>query len=136
SSESPLYKYVAGLDPEKIMPPKGDRLTTNQLLLLRTWIDAGAPWLEPSALASGPSSLASEKKHWSFRAPVRPALPVVKNKRWIRNPIDNFVLAKLERERLTPSPEADRATLCRRLYLDLLGLPPTPEQRQSFLTDD
>src|SRR5262249_30201344 len=131
STESLLYKYVAGMDPDKIMPPKGDRLTPNQLRLIQTWIDAGAPW--PDTAAQPPSS---EKKHWSFQAPLRPALPAVKNKRWIRNPIDNFVLARLEKEHITPSPESDRATLCRRLYLDLLGLPPTLEQAQSFLADN
>jgi mono/diheme cytochrome c family protein len=130
SRESLLYKYVAGMDPDKIMPPKGDRLTPNQLRLIQSWIDAGAPWAESAA-----SAPASAKKHWSFQAPLRPAVPTVKNKRWLRNPIDNFVLARLEKEHITPSPEADRATLCRRLYLDLLGLPPTPEEAQSFLAD-
>ena len=75
------------------------------------------------------------KEHWAFKAPRRPAVPVVKNRPWVRNPIDAFVLARLEREKITPSPEADRATLLRRLSLDLLGLPPTPEQLESFLHD-
>src|SRR5262249_37078744 len=93
-------------------------------------IDTGASWPENTAPPA-----ASAKKHWSFQAPLRPAVPAVKNKRWIRNPIDNFVLARLEKEHITPSPEADRPTLCRRLYLDLLGLPPTAEQAQSFVAD-
>jgi len=73
--------------------------------------------------------------HWSFVAPVRPPLPAVKNKRWGRNPIDTFVLARLEKERIAPAPEADRITLLRRLHLDLLGLPPTPGQVREFLDD-
>jgi hypothetical protein len=76
-----------------------------------------------------------ETKHWSFIAPLRSAIPAVKNKRWVRNPIDAFVLARLEREGLAPSQEADRRTLIRRLYLDLLGLPPTLEQVREFLDD-
>jgi hypothetical protein len=75
-------------------------------------------------------------RHWSFVAPVRPAIPAVKNTRWVRNPIDAFVLARLERENVTPSPAADRRTLIRRLHLDLLGLPPTPEQVRAFLDDN
>ncbi len=75
------------------------------------------------------------KEHWAFKAPRQPAVPVVMNRSWIRNPIDAFVLARLEREKTVPSPEADRRTLLRRLSLDLLGLPPTPEQLDAFLRD-
>ncbi len=73
--------------------------------------------------------------HWSFRPPRKLALPTVKNWRWIRNPVDQFVLARLEREQVTPSSEADRTTLIRRLSLDLTGLPPTPEQVADFIAD-
>src|SRR5215510_1458352 len=75
------------------------------------------------------------EKHWAFVAPVRPPAPEVKNKAWIRNPIDAFILARLEKENLTPSPEADKITLLRRLSLDLIGLPPTPEEVDAFLKD-
>src|SRR6185503_14172273 len=71
--------------------------------------------------------------HWAFLAPVRPALPPVATKPWVRNPIDQFVLARLEKEGLTPSPSADRVTLLRRLSLDLTGLPPTIEEIDAFL---
>ena len=73
--------------------------------------------------------------HWAFRAPVRPPVPKVKNQKWVRNPIDNFVLARLEKEGLKPSAEADRVALIRRLSLDLIGLPPTPEEVDQFVSD-
>jgi Protein of unknown function (DUF1549) len=75
------------------------------------------------------------EKHWAFVAPVRPPTPEVKNKAWARNPIDAFILARLERENLAPSSEADKITLLRRLSLDLIGLPPTPEEVDAFLKD-
>src|SRR5437763_14380522 len=80
-------------------------------------------------------AVASPSKHWSFIAPQRPPLPQVQNKIWPRNAIDNFVLQRLEREKLSPSPEADRATLLRRVSLDLTGIPPTLEELDAFLAD-
>jgi len=74
-------------------------------------------------------------RHWAFIAPTRPDLPKVKDRKWVRNPIDAFVLARLEKERTKPSPEADKVTLIRRLFLDLLGLPPATEEVQGFLKD-
>ncbi len=82
-------------------------------------------------LAAGPD----RPPHWAFVAPVRPPLPTVKDEKWCRNPIDRFVLARLEAEGLNPSPEAEKITLLRRLYLDLIGLPPTPEQVDDFVSD-
>jgi hypothetical protein len=90
-------------------------------LLLVGWL---APWTS-----------ASQEEHWAFRAPVRPAVPAPGLKAWVRNPIDAFVLARLEREGLTPSARAGRETLLRRLSLDLIGLPPTPEEVERFLAD-
>jgi hypothetical protein len=81
------------------------------------------------------SQNSKESSHWSFIAPVRPPLPSVKRSRWVRNPVDAFVLARLEKEGIAPSPEADRPTLIRRLYLDLIGLPPTPGQVRAFVAD-
>jgi hypothetical protein len=75
-------------------------------------------------------------EHWAFKAPVRPALPEIKNTGWVRTPVDAFVLARLEKEGLQPSPQADKITLLRRVSLDLIGLPPTPEQVDSFLADN
>src|SRR5205823_3333249 len=85
---------------------------------IRAWIDQGAVWPESP----------DPRKHWAWMSPVRPALPRVKKAHWTRNPIDRFVLARLEGEGLKPSPAAERGTLIRRVTLDLIGLPPTPRE--------
>src|SRR5581483_2856267 len=78
---------------------------------------------------------AEYQPHWSFIAPVRPELPKVKNEKWVRNPIDRFVLAQLEARGLQPAPEADRRTIARRLSLDLTGLPPQIDDVERFVND-
>ncbi len=108
----------------------GERLSDAQVKLLRQWIESGADW--PDALAGDD---APWKRHWAFRPPVRPKLPAVRSSEWVRNPLDTFVLARLEKEGLKPSPEAERVTLIRRLSLDLIGLPPTVEEVDAFLAD-
>jgi len=128
SAASLLVHLVGGLDPDRLMPPKGERLTPKQISLLRAWIDQGAAWPEDSPLPT-------PTKHWAFKAPARPEPPKVKNGKWVRNPVDHFVLARLEREKVRPSAEADRATLLRRLHLDLTGLPPTPAELEAFQKD-
>jgi hypothetical protein len=85
---------------------------------------------------AAPSPAAAKKTHWAYVTPVSPPIPKVKQRRWVRNPIDNFILARLETEKLQPSPEADKATLLRRLSLDLTGLPPTPEELDAFQKDN
>ncbi|MBI4557068.1 MAG: DUF1549 domain-containing protein, partial [Candidatus Hydrogenedentes bacterium] len=87
----------------------------------------------PQSAIRNPQSQSSD--HWAFKTPVRPAVPQVKNAAWVRNPIDAFVLARLETEGLESSPEADRPTLIRRLSLDLIGLPPTPAEVDAFVND-
>jgi hypothetical protein len=131
SADSRLIRYVAGLDPDNVMPPEGagEPLSPTQIGLLRGWIDQGAQFPE----AAG--DRASKSRHWAFQPPARPILPAVKNQAWPRNPIDHFVLARLDREGLVPSPEAPRETLIRRLSLDLIGLPPTPAEVSAFLDD-
>ena len=121
AAESRLIKRVLSKDPNALMPPpdSGHKLTDKQIDLLKRWIDEGAQWTE----------------HWAFTAPKRPDLPQVSNQAWVKNPIDAFVLARLEKEKLAPSPEADRATLLRRVSLDLTGLPPTPAEVDAFLAD-
>lgn len=131
SSDSALIRHVTSADPDEMMPPKGDRLTAAQIATLKKWIDQGANWPE---LADSKES--KQKRHWAFKAPVKPAVPAVKTRAWVRNSVDNFILAKLEKEKLSPSPEADKITLLRRLYIDLIGLPPTPRQVDAFLADD
>ncbi len=110
------------------MPP-GKRLSEEQIASLRTWIDQNAPW---------PEAVAQKKPgwdHWAFQPPKRVEPPSVKDSTWVRNPIDNFILARLEREGIRPSPEADRSALLRRMSLDLIGLPPTPNEIRDFLAD-
>ncbi len=119
--QSELVRRVFSNDPDVRMPPPASKkeLTDAQKKTLRDWIAAGAVY-EP---------------HWSFVAPKQAPLPAVKQKSWPRNPLDYFVLAKLEAEGLHPSPEADRFTLIRRVSLDLIGLPPTPAEADAFVHD-
>src|SRR5690606_8160331 len=126
-ADSRLYQLVSGAEPSLIMPPKGAPLTAAEQSAIAAWIDAGAPWLDR---ADG------QHWHWAYRPPVRPNPPPVKNTWWPRNAIDHFILARLEAEGLSPSPEADKATLLRRVSLDLTGLPPTPEEIDAFLADE
>jgi cytochrome c553 len=128
SGTSPLIKYVSGTDPNVKMPPKGERLTSEQIAVLKAWIDQGAEYPDRSE-ASAAST------HWAFKAPVKSPLPKVSDPKWVRNPIDAFVLARLDKEGLKPSPEADKITLLRRLHLDLIGLPPTIAEVDAFLSD-
>jgi mono/diheme cytochrome c family protein len=133
SRDSRLLQRLRGLNGERRMPLGGESLAPAQIELIRRWIDEGAAWPEPdSAIRNSQSAIA---KHWAFVAPVRPAAPAVRDRAWGRTPIDAFVLARLEREGLRPAPEADRVTLLRRLSLDLIGLPPTPEDVDRFLAD-
>ena len=119
-----------GNDDVQAMPPKKEEQPTkDELALLEKWIDGGARH------PADDGKTASAGKHWSFQPIVRVAPPEVKNIHWVRNPIDRFILARLEKEGLKPSPEADRVTLIRRLSLDLLGLPPTPSEVDAFVND-
>ncbi len=118
---SALLKRLEGADGLARMPPGGP-LAASDIGKFRSWIDAGARW--EAAAAEG--DLARDAGHWAFR-PIRgPAVPEVRDRKWVRNPIDSFVLARLEREGLAPSPEAAAHTLLRRTFLDLTGLPPAP----------
>jgi hypothetical protein len=119
--DSPLVERICSDKPARRMPPPttDKKLTAAQKDLLKRWIADGAEY----------------QRHWAFLAPKRPTPPAVKGEKWVRNPIDRFVLARLEKEGLKPSPEADRVTLLRRLALDLTGLPPTPEEVDAFLKD-
>ncbi len=132
ATDSELYRRVTGTSDQARMPMNGKPLSTEQIALIKTWIEQGAEWPDESQTLNSKSQ---NPLHWAFVAPVRPALPQVKNAAWIKNPIDAFVLARLEKEGLQPSPEADRVTLIRRLSLDLIGLPPTPEEVDAFLAD-
>ena len=128
-TESPLYQRVAGLNDLARMP-MGGALRDEQIELIRAWIEQGAKW--PEGLGKWASE---EPKHWAFVAPKRPSLPPVAGKAWPVNEIDHFILARLEREGLSASAQADRVTLLRRLSLDLIGLPPSIEEVDAFLLD-
>jgi len=130
SVDSPLYRRVAGLGDQPRMPMGGKPLDASQIALIRAWIDQGADWPD-----SATKEVVQVQKHWAYIPPKRPAVPKVVNASWPKNAIDNFLLARLEREKLAPSPEADRVTLLRRLSLDLTGLPPSVEEVDAFLKD-
>ena len=121
AADSLLIEKITDPNPKDRMPPpeSGHSLTARQIESLRRWIDEGAKW----------------DTHWAFVSPTRPELPPVTQASWIRNPIDQFILARLDREGLKPSPEADRETLLRRVTYDLTGLPPTPAEIDAFLGD-
>ncbi len=121
SAHSKMYLRISNPNEAMRMPPvsSGRKLTPKQIETIKNWIDSGAKW----------------ETHWAYVPPVRPELPAVKQTTWVRTPIDRFVLAKLEQENLSPSPEADKATLLRRVTFDLTGLPPSPAELKAFLAD-
>jgi hypothetical protein len=132
SAASLLVQAVAGTHTDiPRMPKKGDALSIEQIGLLRAWIDQGAVWPVSEANPGTPDP----NRHWAFRAPVKPPLPQTRNTQWPQQPIDRFILARLEAEGLEPSAAADRITLLRRLSLDLVGLPPSIEDARAFLED-
>src|SRR5688572_3972727 len=121
AGDSLLIEMVTHPDPKQRMPPleSGHTLTDKQISVLRRWIDSGAAW----------------DTHWAYTPAKRPEPPATKRAGWARHPIDQFILARLEREGLQPSPEADKETLLRRVTYDLTGLPPTPAEVDAFLAD-
>jgi mono/diheme cytochrome c family protein len=121
ADESELIARITSQEASERMPPakSGKKLTAAQIDLLRKWVEAGAPWSE----------------HWAFVPPQRAPLPNIKDAAWAREPLDRFILARLESEGLKPSPEADRVTLLRRVTFDLTGLPPTPAEVDAAVAD-
>jgi mono/diheme cytochrome c family protein len=121
--ESPLVRRIESKDEKKMMPPPEAHKTLrpDQIALLRQWVAEGAEYEE----------------HWSFIAPKRPPLPSIAadQAKWIRNPVDQFILARLQREKLAPSVEADRRSLIRRVTLDLTGMVPTADEVEAFVAD-
>jgi hypothetical protein len=121
-AKSKLWERVSSPDPTHVMPPPGKNrkpLSPAQLSILRRWIEEGAAW----------------QNHWAFIVPQRPTVPKVRNDGWAKNPIDAFILARLEAEGLPATPQAARATLIRRVTLDLTGLPPTLKEIDEFVSD-
>jgi len=119
--QSEIVRRIFSTDPDEMMPPPNShkKLSAEQKELLKRWVAAGAEY----------------QPHWAFIPPKRPPLPEVKNSAWCRNPIDRFILARLEQEGLAPNPEADRRTLARRVWLDLVGLPPAPAEVDAVAAD-
>ena len=129
AAESTLYQRVAGIGDQARMP-MGGKLEAGQIATIKNWIDQGAIWPDGAG-----TEVTAIKKHWAYIPPQLPAAPAVSDSRWVMNPVDAFVLARLDKEGLKPSPEADRTTLLRRLSLDLIGLPPTITEVDAFLKD-
>lgn len=131
-----LIKAVRYTDAELQMPPKDKKLSAEQIAALEAWVKMGAP--DPRA-DNGPKPLTdiaeARARHWAFQPVVKLAAPRVKNSRWLKTPVDNFILAKLEEKKLQPAPAADRRTLIRRASYDLLGLPPTLAEVEAFAKD-
>lgn len=126
ASASELFRRInLGKEHDDVMPNRGDLLKKREIETIRQWISAGAVW--PDTFET--------PKHWAYVKPNKPSLPKLKNTKWPRNAIDHFVGAKQEAAKLSPSPEATKAGLIRRLSLDLIGLPPSPAELQAFLKD-
>ena len=141
--DSLLIRAVMHVDPTLKMPLGGARLKDNEIADLKYWIQTGAVWpdgdakLSAAPIASPKFSIKPEqRKFWAFQPIQKPSLPAVKDGAWAKTPIDRFILAKLEENNLKPAKAADKRSLIRRASYDLVGLPPTPEQVDAFLTDN
>lgn len=129
-AESILIERLVASSERERMPAKGEALPAAEIETLRNWIAAGAPW----PVRPGDPEF-KVKKHWAYAAPVTPKVPEVHNAAWVRSSLDAFVAWRLEREKLEPSAEADRATWLRRVSLDLTGIPPSLEETRGFVAD-
>src|SRR5690349_158428 len=118
------------------MPPKDKKLPADQIQLLETWVKMGAPLPDQAPGTGRLADIAKARlRHWAFQPAKKSAPPKVKNTRWIKTPVDNFVLDNLEKQHLAPAPQADRRTLIRRVTYDLTGLPPSYDEVKAFLHD-
>ncbi len=137
ADDSLMIRRVLGLDGDDRMPLDKDPLPADQIATLRAWIAQGAPWPDDPAGTSTAVTLAPEDapQHWAYRKPIRPMPPAVSHTTWPKNSIDQFVVARLEKEGLAPSPEASKEALIRRVSLDLIGLPPTLAEVDAFVAD-
>jgi len=129
SAESSMISRVLSNDPDEVMPSKGERLSKEEVALLKAWIDAGALW---------PDDASNAMDGWALRPLEKPAVPELPadQKDWARTPVDSFIRSALNAKKLTPAREADKRTLLRRVYFDLIGLPPTPAELDSFIADN
>ena len=141
AESSRIIQAVRYDDPDLKMPPDA-KLPDEAIHALEAWVQAGTPWpgttveaAQAEAKAIREAAIANEPKYWAFRAPAKPDIPPAADPAWQENPIDAFVASKLAEKGLTPSDEADRRTLIRRVYLDVLGLPPAPADVEKFVND-
>ena len=132
--KSLLIKAVRYKDEDLRMPPDGKKLTGAQVADLEAWVKMEAPL--PAAGVQKDKIKASARTHWAFQPVKQPAVPTVKNQRWVQSPVDAFILAKLELAGMQPAQPADKRTLIRRATYDLIGLPPTPEEVAAFVADE
>src|SRR5262245_10109157 len=130
-AESPLLMRVSATDIDVRMPPEGEGepLDARQLAIVSSWIEQGAQ-APDEPLPPNP------RDHWAYKSPVRPAIPTVKRMQWVRNPLDAFIAAGHEHHGLVPSEPAEKNVLLRRVFLDLIGLPPTADELRAFLADN
>ena len=138
--KSHLLKLVTSNDPDEMMPPKGERLKPEEVAVLAKWIETGAHWIDSAVavpLEETPDRqiTAEDRKFWSFVPPTRHQAPPVKQREWVRTPVDQFILARHEERGIPHAEEAPREILIRRVSYDLNALPPTPEEVQAFLAD-
>ena len=130
--QSLIWQLITRTDDDRKMPPEGSRLNSEQLRKIERWLSEGAVWPKGVILKS-PREAARE--HWAFQPVVRPKIPAVSDNAWAKNPVDSFVVSRLNSVNVVPSPEADRITLLRRVTLDLTGLPPKPGDVEKYLND-
>lgn len=130
SSGSRLIQLVTTKNEDEFMPPSGKRLSSEEIGVLRAWIDHGMDW--PAVVDQAEATDRLAREHWAFQQLQSVALPIVENNTWGRSPLDLFVLAKLEAVGCQPSPAATPSHLCRRIYFDVIGLPPSPAEMRSF----
>ena len=136
AGESPLVALVAGTHEDDIvMPPEGERLTDVQVALIRRWIDQGANWPDGFRITAPTAGEQRRGRHWAFEPIATPTPPTVGSQSWVRQPLDRFILRRLEEAGIAPAPVADPSTLIRRVTFDLIGLPPTPEEVEAFVYD-
>src|SRR5579871_4683462 len=130
---SRLYRQIAGQENPRM--PLGGKLTDAEIALIKNWIDSGAPWetADTDGASTAHQFTDQQRRFWAFLKIAKPAVPKLAG---VRNPIDAFIVTKLSAHNLKPNPSADKITLLRRAYFDLIGLPPTPEDAQAFLADN
>lgn len=143
ASASHLYRHLTGQ--EKPQMPMGGHLTDQQIAAIKQWIDSGAEWDSAATSSTTSNTTPSSAEHkftdkqrawWAFQKVAKPPVPQVKERDLVRTPVDSFVVAKLESQNLKLNPPADKITLIRRAYFDLIGLPPSPEEAQAFVADN